>query len=55
MEIDTCRRIYCRVIDHACGIALPRLPKRSTLQDAGYLDDGPRPTVFKPMLEDAGG
>jgi pre-mRNA-splicing factor 38A len=40
---------------YACGIALPRLPKRSTLQDAGYLDDGPRPTALKPMLEDAGG
>jgi pre-mRNA-splicing factor 38A len=40
---------------YACGIALPRLPKRSTLQDAGYLDDGPRPTALKPLLEDAGG
>ena len=39
----------------ACSIALPRLPKRSTLQDAGYLDDGPRPTILKPLLEDAGG
>jgi len=39
----------------ACGIALPRLPKRSTVQDAGYLDYGPRSTVLKPSLEDAGG
>lgn len=38
-----------------CGITLPRLPKRETLQEAGYLDEGPRPTALKEVLEDVGG
>jgi pre-mRNA-splicing factor 38A len=38
-----------------CGIALPRLPGRDVLQDAGYLDDGPRPTALQNNLEEAGG
>ena len=39
----------------ACGIALPRLPFRETLQEAGYLDDGPRPTALQEAIEQAGG
>mmetsp|Transcript_2227 Transcript_2227/g.3659 ORF Transcript_2227/g.3659 Transcript_2227/m.3659 type:complete len:326 (-) Transcript_2227:63-1040(-) len=39
----------------ACGIAMPRLPMRETLQDAGYLDEGPRPTGLQRALEQAGG
>jgi pre-mRNA-splicing factor 38A len=38
-----------------CGITLPRLPKRETLQENGYIDDGPRPTALREVLEDAGG
>ena len=37
------------------GITLPRLPGRTTLQEAGYIDDGPRPTALREVLEDAGG
>eukprot|EP00797_Seminavis_robusta_P020480 Sro312_g114590.1 splicing factor 38A (320) ;mRNA; r:34134-35093 len=37
------------------GITLPRLPARATLQEAGYMDDGPRPTALREVLEDAGG
>jgi pre-mRNA-splicing factor 38A len=37
------------------GITLPRLPARSTLQEAGYIDDGPRPTALREVLEEAGG
>ena len=39
----------------ACSIALPRLPFRETLQDAGYVEEGPRPTALKQKLENAGG
>ena len=38
-----------------CGITLPRLPKRETLQEAGYIDEGPRPTALREVLEEAGG
>lgn len=48
-----------------CGISLPRLPGRSTLVEAGYVDDVPpstiggisfqRPTALRDVLEDAGG
>lgn len=34
------------------GIALPRLPARRILQDAGYLPEGPRPTVLQDVLAD---
>lgn len=37
------------------GITLPRLPARATLQEAGYIDEGPRPTALKDVLEEAGG
>jgi pre-mRNA-splicing factor 38A len=39
----------------ACSIALPRLPFRETLQDAGYLEEGPRPTALREVIEQAGG
>lgn len=39
----------------ACGIAMPRLPKRETLQAEGYLEEGPRATALKEKLEVAGG
>jgi pre-mRNA-splicing factor 38A len=39
----------------ACNIALPRLPFRETLQDAGYLEEGPRPTALREVIEQAGG
>lgn len=38
-----------------CGIAMPRLPTRETLQEAGYLDEGPRPTALHDALTAAGG
>jgi pre-mRNA-splicing factor 38A len=46
-----------------CGIALPRLPARSTLVEAGYVDEAPsfdgtsllRPTALLDVLEEAGG
>lgn len=37
------------------GITLPRLPARATLQEAGYIDEGPRPTALRDVLEEAGG
>lgn len=33
------------------GLALPRLPQRRALQEAGYLAEGPRPTALHDMLE----
>jgi pre-mRNA-splicing factor 38A len=39
----------------ACGIALPRLPFRETLQEAGYLEEGPCPTALRQVMEEAGG
>jgi pre-mRNA-splicing factor 38A len=39
----------------ACGIALPRLPRREILHDAGYLEEGHRPTELKHDLQKAGG
>eukprot|EP00980_Cylindrotheca_fusiformis_P004932 scaffold1051_cov119-Cylindrotheca_fusiformis.AAC.7 len=39
----------------ACGMAMPRLPKRETLQAEGYLEEGPRQTALKEKLESAGG
>ncbi len=41
--------------DICCGIAMPRLPKRETLQEAGYLEDGPRASLLQDKLMDAGG
>lgn len=38
-----------------CGIAMPRLPLRSTLQEAGYLEDGQRPTALESTFTKAGG
>ena len=38
-----------------CGIAMPRLPIRATLQEAGYLEEGPRRTALHEDLIDAGG
>jgi len=40
--------------DNCLGIALPRLPARAVLQEAGYLPDGPRPTALKDVLTDFG-
>ena len=37
------------------GITLPRLPGRTTLQEGGYIDDGPRPTALREVLEETGG
>ncbi len=36
--------------ERVCGIALPRLPKREMLEDAGYLD-GPRQSAVQDLLE----
>lgn len=48
--------VHQLLTETAClGITLPRLPGRTTLQEAGYLDDGPRPTALREVLEDAGG
>ncbi|VEU41394.1 unnamed protein product [Pseudo-nitzschia multistriata] len=38
-----------------CGIAMPRLPARETLQEAGYLEEGPRRTALHDALTRAGG
>lgn len=38
-----------------CGIAMPRLTARETLQEAGYLEDGPRSTALHDALIAAGG
>ena len=38
-----------------CGIAMPRLPARETLQGAGYLEEGPRVTALHEKLTEAGG
>lgn len=38
-----------------CGIAMPRLPARETLQEAGYLEEGPRVTELHDSLIEAGG
>jgi len=38
-----------------CGIAMPRLPIRETLQEAGYLEEGPRQTALHDALIEAGG
>jgi hypothetical protein len=38
-----------------CGIALPRLPFRETLQQEGFLQDGPRPTDLREVVQEAGG
>ena len=37
--------------DRVCGIALPRLPKREVLEEAGYLD-GPRRSVMLQIIEE---
>lgn len=37
------------------GIALPRLPARITLQQEGYIDDGPRKTALEEAIMHAGG
>jgi pre-mRNA-splicing factor 38A len=39
----------------ACSIAMPRLPRRETLQAEGYLQEGQRKTALKEILEEAGG
>uniref|UniRef100_A0A7R9WX78 Pre-mRNA-splicing factor 38 n=1 Tax=Craspedostauros australis TaxID=1486917 RepID=A0A7R9WX78_9STRA len=38
-----------------CGIALPRLPMRTTLQEEGHLDEGPRETKLHASIQAAGG
>jgi pre-mRNA-splicing factor 38A len=40
---------------NSCGIALPRLPFRETLQQEGFLQDGPRPTGLREVVQEAGG
>jgi pre-mRNA-splicing factor 38A len=37
------------------GITLPRLPARATLEQEGYLDEGPRPTLLETKILHAGG
>ncbi len=37
------------------GITLPRLPARETLQQEGYLEDGPRKTALEDVILKAGG
>lgn len=37
------------------GLALPRLPNRRTMQESGYLPEGPRPTALRELLEQHGG
>lgn len=37
------------------GITLPRLPARITLQQEGYIDDGPRKTALEEAIRHAGG
>ena len=41
--------------NNSIGIALPRLPMRETLQESGYLDDGPRFTGLQSMISEHGG
>jgi len=36
------------------GIALPRLPARRILEEAGYLPEGPRPTALQDVLREYG-
>lgn len=36
------------------GIALPRLPARRVLEEAGYLPEGPRPTALQDVLREYG-
>eukprot|EP00934_Nitzschia_sp_Nitz4_P000266 Nitzschia sp. Nitz4//scaffold74_size92883//68942//69901//NITZ4_004831-RA/size92883-processed-gene-0.68-mRNA-1//1//CDS//3329557619//266//frame0 len=38
-----------------CGISLPRLPSRETLQLEGFLEEGPRPSALKDAIMEAGG
>lgn len=45
----------CNASQNSIGIALPRLPLRETLQDAGYLPEGPRPSALRQVVEEAGG
>jgi pre-mRNA-splicing factor 38A len=40
---------------NSCGITLPRLPFRETLQQEGFLQDGPRPTGLREVVQEAGG
>lgn len=48
--------IHQLLTDTTCvGITLPRLPARTTLQEAGFIDDGPRPTALREVLEETGG
>ena len=37
------------------GISLARLPVRETLQEEGFLDEGPRPTALQEEIDKAGG
>ena len=37
------------------GITLPRLPARTTLQQEGYMDEGPRLTILGGKIREAGG
>ena len=39
-------------VTNCLGMALPRLPARRVLQEAGYLPDGPRPTALQDVLHD---
>ena len=39
---------------NSIGITLPRLPLRETLQEGGYLPDGPRPTALSELIEEHG-
>jgi pre-mRNA-splicing factor 38A len=41
--------------NHVLGVTLPRLPIRRTLQEAGYLPDGPRSTALHDVLIEYGG
>jgi pre-mRNA-splicing factor 38A len=39
---------------HVLGMALPRLPARRPLQEANYLEDGPRPSALKDVILEHG-
>lgn len=41
--------------NYFCGITLPRLPARETLQQEGYLEEGSRSTALNDVILNAGG
>jgi pre-mRNA-splicing factor 38A len=45
----------CLTEPRILNLSLPRLPSRRSLQEAGYLEEGPRPTALKDVLMEYGG